>query len=389
MKRIPAADIFRSFACLWVFAYHLSLKINLEPSENLLAEFVLSGAYGVAVFFVLSGFLLSVPFWNAYDSGKRMPSIKKFAYKRIIRILPAYYLCLVFCFLLFSNYEVNDFIRFTCALMFVNSYHYITFFPVNLNNPLWSIGVEMMFYLFFGFLMIWMFKLRKNVQAVSFLSVSFIVLFIINYAINYFYPLDGEGKTLFDLAKRWLPGYNPTSLFLHFLLGVFGAKIYLLFSNKFNKSIYFDLALVAVVVIYITIQFAVIEVASLNIAFIEKLFIYLYIIPSETFAYGFPLFSLLVMILLAMFPMTLYFEKWLDNTFIRWTATLSYGIYIWHYVICFWALEALVPIFRDLDSVHVKLLFTVSSIIATYAIASLSWYCFEKPILKIAQRYKV
>ena len=52
------------------------------------------GAFGVAIFFLLSGFLLSGPFWGAYDAGRPMPSLRTYALRRAARIMPGYYTAL-------------------------------------------------------------------------------------------------------------------------------------------------------------------------------------------------------------------------------------------------------------------------------------------------------
>lgn len=71
---MPGLDGLRGVACLMVFFYHL--RWNAQPSnetplvlpfdfEFLLRKFDI----GVAVFFVLSGLLLSMPFWRAILAG--------------------------------------------------------------------------------------------------------------------------------------------------------------------------------------------------------------------------------------------------------------------------------------------------------------------------------
>jgi peptidoglycan/LPS O-acetylase OafA/YrhL len=49
---------------------------------------------GVALFFVISGFLLYRPFVAARLQGRRGPTIRRYARRRIIRIVPAYWLAL-------------------------------------------------------------------------------------------------------------------------------------------------------------------------------------------------------------------------------------------------------------------------------------------------------
>jgi peptidoglycan/LPS O-acetylase OafA/YrhL len=57
------------------------------------------GGFGVGMFFVLSGFLLARPFWQALDEGKPLPSLKIYALRRAARILPGFWLALTVTFI--------------------------------------------------------------------------------------------------------------------------------------------------------------------------------------------------------------------------------------------------------------------------------------------------
>lgn len=50
------------------------------------------GYFGVDLFFVLSGFLLSLPYHRAAEHGLPMPSLVRFWHHRVRRVLPAYWL---------------------------------------------------------------------------------------------------------------------------------------------------------------------------------------------------------------------------------------------------------------------------------------------------------
>ena len=70
--RLLGADFARASACLAVLAHHLAQRLdpNILPAAARPFYFImLKGAFGVSVFFVLSGFLLARPLWLALDSG--------------------------------------------------------------------------------------------------------------------------------------------------------------------------------------------------------------------------------------------------------------------------------------------------------------------------------
>src|SRR5947209_5151225 len=104
-KRHEALDGVRFFAALLVFIAHfqgLQLYYNL-PFHDFDNERVLKlGAIGVTIFFVLSGFLITLSILNGLRSGSAH-WIKKFYIRRILRIWPLYLLVVAVTFLLLNR----------------------------------------------------------------------------------------------------------------------------------------------------------------------------------------------------------------------------------------------------------------------------------------------
>src|SRR6266849_5310957 len=99
-NNIAVLDGVRAIACLIVMSYHISLigaDTHLwdpfSPSYPLFGSVIYAGAMGVTLFFVLSGFLLFMPYAKALLSIKaNWPSAGSFYLRRAFRIIPAYYL---------------------------------------------------------------------------------------------------------------------------------------------------------------------------------------------------------------------------------------------------------------------------------------------------------
>lgn len=94
-RRIAYVDGLRAIAVLAVVASH-SAKWASSPHGTVLANMWSDGAHGVDLFFVLSGFCLSYPFLRAARSkGSATFSVSGYFARRIVRIVPPYYLAML------------------------------------------------------------------------------------------------------------------------------------------------------------------------------------------------------------------------------------------------------------------------------------------------------
>src|SRR5690349_20215062 len=104
---ILALDGVRVFATIAVITFHINSLVanNLwdKPSNPLSSAFETFGGSGVTLFFVLSGFLLFMPYANALLFQEHWPSTRRFYLRRVLRILPGYYVALALMILLFQR----------------------------------------------------------------------------------------------------------------------------------------------------------------------------------------------------------------------------------------------------------------------------------------------
>ncbi|HXC52131.1 MAG TPA: acyltransferase [Candidatus Limnocylindrales bacterium] len=97
---VPELESLRGIAIALVYAFHLDAFVAPEQTDPQLREvpqwlaFIRAGHTGVTLFFVLSGFLLSLPFL-AEAVGGRPVSVARYAGRRALRILPLYYVAVV------------------------------------------------------------------------------------------------------------------------------------------------------------------------------------------------------------------------------------------------------------------------------------------------------
>ena len=92
--KLEGFDGLRALAALTVLTYHVALSGKFHQVGSLAPLFwELKG--GVAIFFVISGTLLYLPFARAIRDGAGLPDWRLAARRRAVRILPAYWVALV------------------------------------------------------------------------------------------------------------------------------------------------------------------------------------------------------------------------------------------------------------------------------------------------------
>ena len=163
VQRLDYIDGLRGLAILMVLLFHLRQlgnDWNLEiPVLHLSLSSVFSyGHVGVNLFLLLSGFCLYWPFVKMGEAGvaRPEPTLKVFALKRCRRILPPYYVALLFTLIYTfiwdkgsipannGHYVVNWLLMHVFMLHNLNP-DYIQTIP----GPFWSIGLEFQLYILF------------------------------------------------------------------------------------------------------------------------------------------------------------------------------------------------------------------------------------------------
>jgi peptidoglycan/LPS O-acetylase OafA/YrhL len=91
--RFPLFDSLRAFAALGVLVSHAGYLAGASQ-DAWYGSVVAQGSVGVTVFFVISGFLLYRPFLAADLEGRPRARLRDYARRRVLRIVPAYWLAL-------------------------------------------------------------------------------------------------------------------------------------------------------------------------------------------------------------------------------------------------------------------------------------------------------
>ena len=158
-RSIDALDGLRALAILLVLGRHAVVPF-WTPGEPLLpvagwdlALPLINGWVGVDLFFVLSGFLIARQICRRYGHGRMGAEMRDYLFRRIFRIVPAYYAVLfvvVFGWVPFYQASPDAIeVRVAYHMLFLQDV-----FPSNIVVPFWSLGVEEKFYLVAPFLVL-------------------------------------------------------------------------------------------------------------------------------------------------------------------------------------------------------------------------------------------
>ena len=148
---VPELESLRGIAMLLVLVFHLDAQIRapfLDHDSRIVAPalaFVRAGHSGVDLFFVLSAFLLSLPFLRQAAGGTRV-SARRYFERRALRILPLYYVAVVAATVLSANVP-GELWRGLPYLLFLNAFPGVATHLPPYSNVWWSLATEAQFYL--------------------------------------------------------------------------------------------------------------------------------------------------------------------------------------------------------------------------------------------------
>ncbi|WP_346320653.1 acyltransferase [Chitinophaga sp. YIM B06452] len=343
----------------------------LDPA---LAE---AGRMGVNLFFVLSGFLISyLLLKERQDTGQL--NLRNFYIRRILRIWPLYLafgigMVLLAPTVLHILNVAPDYSMATIAtnliflLLFAVNIQ-LAFFPYNkgIVEISWSVCIEEQFYLIWPLLII-AFRNRLKTLFILMLGIGFLskTLCIV---LPYFFP---------SLSTPSLFGINYLLLFDKFELfgtGMFAA--YILFHKEtygkllevlMNKRIQ-----VAMLLLTFLFVFSVIRIPVLSDNYYD------HFIHAVLFGY---------LMLMAVAPNSILR---LEQPLFKTLGKVSYGIYLFHTPVCQLALIAFMKFFgRSPNILLYEVLYPLTCLVLTCAIAYVSYELFEKHFLKIKSRFTV
>ena len=153
-RRAAGIDGLRAIAALSVLGYHAWLYSMAKPSTAHQGSVWAQGAHelrlGLVLFFVLSGYLLFTPWVRAALEGGAAPRLRGYLLRRGARILPAYYVALAGAIVLLWSHDAVPGVRLpddNLWLFAVFGQNFTEGTLLRLDPPMWTLAVEMTFYL--------------------------------------------------------------------------------------------------------------------------------------------------------------------------------------------------------------------------------------------------
>jgi len=156
---IPVLDGLRGIAILWVLAFHLSWLTAIQWHVSFggqafdLTYLLRTGFLGVELFFFISGFCIFYPYAQHAFGFRPYQTLGDFAFRRAIKIVPSYLLSLLFVaalapVLFFPSQNLAW--QLISHVLFIFNFSAATVSA--LNGVLWSLAIEVQFYLLFPLL---------------------------------------------------------------------------------------------------------------------------------------------------------------------------------------------------------------------------------------------
>lgn len=143
--RFPLIDSVRALAALSVLFYHaVGIYGGVLGRPDAARPIVARMDVGVVIFLVVSGFLLYRQFVVDHLSGQPLPPIKAYAWRRILRIVPAFWVVLVIATLVVPYHDVFTAKGVPTYFGFAQIYSSSTL--AGADGPAWTLGLEVTFY---------------------------------------------------------------------------------------------------------------------------------------------------------------------------------------------------------------------------------------------------
>lgn len=209
MKYISGLDGLRCFSILFVLLEHLGFKnylynfLDVNIADKI--SMAISGKTGVAIFFVISGYLITSILLREKQATKKI-DFKNFFIRRILRLFPAFFvfMMVLICFFILTGRHSQNIFQ-AWFISFIYLYNFVPFGSLRVSEigHTWSLAIEEQFYL------VW--PLIINFIKLQTVKLGLIVLFFIFIVLKIGYdtlPI----SSIYESYRLTIPGAFPVIL---------------------------------------------------------------------------------------------------------------------------------------------------------------------------------
>ncbi len=402
---ITVLDGVRGIAVLLVVSFHVNLvsgnKLWDWQTNPLASSVTTAGGTGVTLFFVLSGFLLFMPFAKALLFKSSWPLVRVYYLRRMFRIFPGYYISLFLLILVaYQQYlDANHRLNLLLFLTFFMDSSRLTF--RTLDGPFWTLATEWQYYMILPLMCV---------------AIAFAVRWVPVAKRLYAIMLCLLGVIACGLAVRlWGLNYsaNPGQSFLWFPPAVVNVLMFIFFgiTGKYTEDFAVGM-LISLLYIYA-------QHPSTRAAFTKRWqqlspwlwragIIMLVFSAMWHFKSGQPAawpflngimsyFNWLSDMVLAIgfglcIAAILYGRESLKRPFawkpLRWLGLISYSLYIWHLPLLGVLVAEVLPVLHLTNVYVIYLLYWLWVLLIIFPFSLLFFTCIEKPFMRMGDRLR-
>lgn len=341
------------------------------------------GWVGVQLFFVLSGFLITGILLDIKQRFSSSDYFVKFYGRRFLRIFPLYYFYLFFMLgvttkLASFGFRVKEMKLYSgqlpYALAFVYDFYYTHVSLYSLSIFLahfWSLSVEEQFYIIWPLLIFIVpeKQFKKLFVGVILAGPLFRLLFTIVYQLHPFrFLADGLPHGIYPFPLTHIDAFG------------FGAFLTCCKIPQARKQFWFLLVLMPI------IGFATQYLSTGSIGLLGTLG-YPYLMENGyQFIWGYSLLNYWFAVAISAVTAENAFTRFLEWPPLKYLGKISYGLYVYHLGVIWFAHHLLDSVFSGPQPVT-QFVFAIIEFVATLMLATISYYFLEKPILTLKDKY--
>lgn len=176
--------------------------------ESTLIHGLWQGYFGVHLFFVISGFVLGLPFVRHYLSGRPAPSIRNYFMRRVTRIEPPYILNMLVCFGLIALWTPvyrETWQHLGASLLYVHNLIFNR--GSTINGVAWSLEIEVQFYILAPLFARAAFAIRNPVWRRTALTAAILACAAFTQFVLWKTQLEGLKMSLVAYMQYFLAGF--------------------------------------------------------------------------------------------------------------------------------------------------------------------------------------